>query len=64
MVVQGNVQGVIYRFNTQKKALELGLKGYAKNLPDGSVEVVAEGSEEKLRVGTIEAAMTGGPVEV
>ena len=33
----------------QKKALELGLSGYAENLPDGRVEVVAEGPEEDLK---------------
>ncbi|GAA5335457.1 acylphosphatase [Thermus hydrothermalis] len=38
-----------YRAFAQKKALELGLSGYAENLPDGRVEVVAEGPEEELR---------------
>ncbi|MBI2107676.1 acylphosphatase, partial [Candidatus Woesearchaeota archaeon] len=37
-----------FRANTSKKANELGLKGYVKNMPDGNVEVVAQGSEEKL----------------
>ncbi|MGQ9510350.1 MAG: acylphosphatase [Thermaceae bacterium] len=46
--VKGRVQGVGYRAFAQKKALELGLSGYAENLPDGSVEVVAEGPEEAL----------------
>ena len=48
LIVHGDVQGVFYRSNTRKKASELGLKGYVKNLPDGTVEVVAEGSENKL----------------
>ena len=49
LIVSGMVQGVNFRRNAQNKAIELGLKGYAKNLPDGNVEVVAEGDEEKLK---------------
>ncbi|MBI2130387.1 acylphosphatase [Candidatus Woesearchaeota archaeon] len=48
LIVSGRVQGVFFRANTSKKANELGLKGYVKNMPDGNVEVVAQGSEEKL----------------
>lgn len=47
-LVSGLVQGVYYRASTQTKAVELGLTGYARNLPDGRVEVVAEGTEDKL----------------
>ena len=50
--VRGNVQGVGFRWWTRSRALELGLAGYAKNLADGRVEVVAEGAEgdvEKLK---------------
>ena len=43
--VRGNVQGVGFRWWTRSRALELGLAGYAKNLADGRVEVVAEGAE-------------------
>ncbi len=46
--VYGFVQGVGFRYFVKRNALRLGLNGYAKNLPDGSVEVVAEGSEESL----------------
>lgn len=46
--VSGRVQGVFYRSNTQRKALELGLKGWVRNLRDGRVEIVAEGDEEQL----------------
>ena len=49
LIVSGRVQGVFFRDNTRRKAIELGLKGYAKNLQDGNVEVVAEGSEDKLK---------------
>lgn len=42
--VRGRVQGVFYRASTREKALALGLSGYAKNLDDGRVEVVAVGA--------------------
>ena len=48
LVVKGRVQGVFYRANTKKKAEELLLCGYAKNLPDGSVEVIAQGPKAKV----------------
>ncbi|HET9256159.1 MAG TPA: acylphosphatase [Pseudonocardiaceae bacterium] len=41
--VHGHVQGVGFRWWTRSRALELGLTGHAANLPDGRVEVVAEG---------------------
>ena len=46
--VYGKVQGVFFRYHTKETALRLGLKGYAKNLNDGSVEIVAEGHDKKL----------------
>jgi len=56
--ITGRVQGVGYRYFALTEAQALGVAGYAKNLPDGSVEVVAEGSaeavqafEERLREG-------------
>jgi acylphosphatase len=42
--VRGRVQGVGFRWWTRCRALELGLVGTATNLPDGRVEVVAEGA--------------------
>ncbi len=48
--VSGKVQGVWFRKYTQEKARQLGLKGYVKNLPDGRVEVHAQGEPEKLEV--------------
>ena len=42
--VRGRVQGVFYRASTREKALALGLTGYARNLDDGRVEVVAIGA--------------------
>lgn len=47
--VYGWVQGVGFRAYTRWRANELGLNGYVRNLPDGSVEVVAEGPEEALK---------------
>lgn len=41
--VAGRVQGVFYRASTRQKALELGCSGYARNLPDGRVEVLVVG---------------------
>jgi acylphosphatase len=42
--VRGRVQGVGFRWWTRARALEIGLRGYAGNLDDGRVQVVAEGS--------------------
>ncbi|MFZ1164165.1 acylphosphatase [Mycobacterium sp.] len=44
--VHGRVQGVGFRWWTRSRALELGLTGYAANLPDGRVMVVAQGSRD------------------
>jgi len=41
--VSGRVQGVYYRGTAAGRARELGIRGYAKNLPDGRVEVLACG---------------------
>lgn len=46
--ITGLVQGVWYRKTAVEQATALGLKGYAKNLPDGSVHIEAEGSQEAL----------------
>lgn len=46
--VTGKVQGVFFRASTKDKADELGLNGWVKNMPDGSVEVHAEGDEHAL----------------
>ncbi|MGQ9819560.1 MAG: acylphosphatase [Candidatus Kapaibacteriales bacterium] len=46
--IYGLVQGVGFRYFVYQKAKELGLVGYAKNLFDGSVLVIAEGEKGKL----------------
>ena len=47
-VVYGRVQGVFFRAFVSQQATELGLKGYVRNVPGGSVEVLAEGEKSKL----------------
>lgn len=47
-LVAGRVQGVFYRASAAQKARELGLSGWAKNLSDGRVEVVAAGDEDAV----------------
>jgi acylphosphatase len=47
-IVRGRVQGVGYRYFVQMAAIGLHLDGRVANLPDGSVEVVAEGSRDAL----------------
>jgi acylphosphatase len=46
--VCGLVQGVFFRAFVTRRAEELGLTGYARNLPDGAVEVRAEGERQNL----------------
>ena len=48
VIVKGRVQGVFYRVHTQSQADRLGVKGYVKNLPDGSVEAVFEGDRQSV----------------
>jgi len=58
-VVQGRVQGVGYRYFVMREAASLGVCGFARNRPDGTVEVVAEGSDEVL--GDLEERLRQGP---
>ncbi|MEM7825321.1 MAG: acylphosphatase [Candidatus Aenigmatarchaeota archaeon] len=47
--VSGLVQGVNFRYNTKRFAESLGVVGWVKNLKDGRVEVLAEGSEIRIK---------------
>lgn len=46
--VHGSVQGVGFRYFVRREASTLGLRGYVRNVPDGEVEVVAEGDRPRL----------------
>ncbi|NWG08886.1 MAG: acylphosphatase [Nitrososphaerales archaeon] len=46
--ISGFVQGIFFRSNTKKKAFELNLKGWVRNLHDGRVEAVFEGSKNDV----------------
>jgi acylphosphatase len=48
-VVRGRVQGVGYRFFAERAARELGVWGWVRNLPDGTVETLAVAEDEALR---------------
>jgi acylphosphatase len=47
-IVSGTVQGVNFRYATQREAQRLGLRGWVRNVRDGSVEVLAEGPRRAL----------------
>ncbi len=47
-IVHGRVQGVSFRFNAVTEARRLDLRGWVKNLPDGTVETVATGAQDAL----------------
>ena len=46
--IEGRVQGVFFRASARQQATELGLRGYARNLSDGRVEVLAVGDVQAL----------------
>ncbi len=58
-LVHGTVQGVGFRWFVWREAERLGLRGRARNLPDGSVEVLADGTLESLA--RLEDALRRGP---
>ena len=59
LVVRGRVQGVAFRWATQEEARRLGVAGWVRNRPDGSVEAVFEGLPEA--VARAEAFCATGP---
>jgi acylphosphatase len=59
VVVQGHVQGVFFRETTRRRALSVGVAGWVRNTPDGSVEAVFEG--ERDAVDRLVAFVQDGP---
>jgi len=60
LLVSGLVQGVFFRQSTVDEARRLGLAGWVRNLPDGRVEVLAEGERERLE-GQVRFCRRGPP---
>jgi acylphosphatase len=50
IIVKGLVQGVYFRYFTHEAALKIGISGWVRNLPDGNVEIEAQGTEDKLEL--------------
>jgi len=50
VIVDGLVQGVFYRQSTKAKAIEFGITGEIKNKPDGTVHIMATGTEAQLNL--------------
>lgn len=66
IIVSGLVQGVNFRYFTLKQAQKIGIKGYVRNLPDGSVEAIALGEKwmideftKQLKIGPASSRVTG-----
>ena len=59
-IIKGRVQGVGFRYFTKNKAKELGLRGWVRNLSDGSVEIQATGPVERLE--RLLQSLSTGPV--
>lgn len=60
VLIEGQVQGVFFRDYTEKQAVLLGLKGWVKNMADGTVEAVLCG-EEKDITAMVALLHTGSP---
>ena len=50
VLIGGRVQGVGYRYFVMREAAALGVSGFARNLPDGTVEVIAEAADDVLEL--------------
>ncbi|MDD5286307.1 MAG: acylphosphatase [Desulfuromonadaceae bacterium] len=60
VVAQGRVQGVFFRQFTLSRALRLGISGWVRNLPDGTVEALFEGEEEAVQA-LVDCCRNGPP---
>lgn len=58
-LVQGQVQGVSFRYFTRREASALGISGFVRNLADGGVELEAQGTKEEVDL--LVEAVRGGP---
>ncbi len=63
IIVSGKVQGVGFRYYTRKKAEQLGVRGYVRNLKNGNVEIVTVGETKQVDT-LIEWARSGSPAAV
>lgn len=59
--ISGKVQGVYFRDNTRNRALELGVSGWVRNLPDGRVEALFQGENENIKE-MVEWCWKGSPM--
>ncbi|MEA5155558.1 acylphosphatase [Raineyella sp.] len=64
-VVHGHVQGVGFRFWTERQAARIGLVGWVANRPDGTVEVLAQGTHDQVvaMLRKLKSPMTPGVVD-
>jgi len=60
VIVHGRVQGVAFRHHTCRRALELGVTGWVRNLPAGSVEGLFEGDDTAVKA-LVEWCRSGPP---
>ncbi|MEV7520331.1 acylphosphatase [Streptomyces sp. NPDC091371] len=63
VIVSGTVQGVFFRDTCRREALEHGVAGWVRNLPDGDVEALFEGGEDAVEA-MVRWARTGPPAAV
>lgn len=61
VMISGRVQGVFFRMETRRAAEAIGVSGWVRNLPDGRVEAVFEGTPEKVAQ-MLEWCRTGPPM--
>jgi acylphosphatase len=64
-IVKGHVQGVGFRALTRHHAMNLGVKGTVRNLPDGTVEIYAQGSKKTLEelIANLQSEMSPDAIE-